>query len=88
MLNNLSFLSLLIRAEKRKKFTKDRFLNMYLNSPDKGTEPPNRAVCYCTHMPNIMSVFALAKEMHPVNSENCYASVSIGNGFLSFIDLF
>ena len=49
MLNNLSFLSLLIRAEKPKKFSKDRFLNMYLNSPDKGTEPPNRARWVYSH---------------------------------------
>lgn len=49
MLNNLSFLSLLIRAEKPKKFRKDRFLNMYLNLPDKGTEPPNRARCVYAH---------------------------------------
>lgn len=49
MLNNLSFLSLLIRAEKPKKFRKDRFLNTYLNSPDKGTVPPNRAMCVYAH---------------------------------------
>lgn len=52
MLNNLSFLSLLIRAEKLKKFRKDRFLNMYLNSPGKGRSHQTGQVCLCTHISN------------------------------------
>lgn len=45
MLNYLSFLSLLISAEKRRKFKKDQFLDMYLNSQDKGGSTTQ---CSCT----------------------------------------
>lgn len=64
MLNNLSFLSLLIRAEKPKKFRKDRFLNTHLNSPDKGTEPPNRTTCVYAHTYYSVGLFFVSCTNH------------------------
>ena len=88
MLNNLSFLSLLIRAEKRKKFSRDRFLDMYLNSRVKAY--PHRGAAVTPSLVSIVSPLILsfthmrrsdrarsaARKVPLVNlGKNCYASL-------------